>query len=272
MLLKKQYNTFFPPIVCIGTCSNFIKISKIEIRFGRYVGRRELIQLGILLSIPTLTGCGKLSIQPILRSSEETLPNSFARLLPEPWLIKPLKVKSNFAKDQLTIPPNSDLIAIGDGWISELEKESLQPISEERISTRFDYQTKEFLKGFGPELALRLFPIGVSPWVMLFRNGEPWASSAKEGWNVLLDPDLRGRVVLPSSPRFVMSIANKIDEPDALRKLRIQALTFDDRNSLNWILSGKARVVILPLIRCFSSLIRDPRIIILEKIVNDYKL
>ena len=57
-----------------------------------------------------------------------------------------------------------------------------------------------------------------------------------------------------------MSIANTIDEPDALRNLRIQAITFDDRNSLNWILSGKARVAILPLVRCFSSLIRDPRL------------
>ena len=35
---------------------------------------------------------------------------------------------------------------------------------------------------------------------------------------------------------------------------------FDDRNSLNWILAGKARVAILPLYRCFRSLSKDPRL------------
>jgi len=223
------------------------------------ISRRELIQLGLFVSIPALASCSKDSTLPIFRISEETLPKQLTRSLPKRWLIKPLKPKSKFESDQLVIPTNTDLVAIGDGWVSQLSKESLRPIEAENLLPRLDIQAKVFLKGFGSELASRIFPIGVSPWVMLFRNGEPWLSRAKKGWDVLLDPDLTGKVVFPASPRLVMSIANQIDESDALQKLRIQALTFDDRNALNWILSGKARVAILPLYRCFRSLIKDPR-------------
>ena len=76
----------------------------------------------------------------------------------------------------------------------------------------------------------------------------------------MLDPALKGRVVLPQSPRLVMSLAERMQVADGLRQLRAQAYTFDDRQGLNWLFQGKARVAVLPLQRCLPSLRRDPRL------------
>ena len=76
---------------------------------------------------------------------------------------------------------------------------------------------------------------------------------------MLLDPQLKGKFVFPSSPRVVIDLADRLEQPDALRRLRRQALTFDDRQAVNWLLKGVAKVVVLPLQRCLSLLRRDPR-------------
>lgn len=223
--------------------------------------RREFFQLSLLAGLAGIVGCGKSSFHPILSSaSSENLPKELLKALPEPWVFKSLEVGSGQDLFQSAVNSGADLLAIGDGWIPEFLKEELYPIQSEAILSRLDRQAKEFLEGFGLTISAKILPIGVSPWVMLFRNGEKWLSRANEGWNVLLDPELTGHLVLPASPRLIMSLADRIEETDGLRKLRQQALTFDDRNGLNWLLSGKARVVILPLYRCFRSLSRDPRL------------
>ena len=108
------------------------------------------------------------------------------------------------------------------------------------------------MERFGPEMSQRILPIGVSPWVMLFRNGKEWLPQAQEGSSVLLDNDLTGRVVLPESPRVVISIAERLDEPDALMRLRSQALTFDDRNALSVtmiIICSLTKIILFPITR-----------------------
>ena len=95
---------------------------------------------------------------------------------------------------------------------------------------------------------------------MLFRNGSAWLEAAQGGWDVLLDPTLAGRVVLPASPRFVIDLADRLGGEEALRRLRAQLLTMDDRQATSWLLKGEARVVVLPLQRCMALLRQDPRL------------
>ncbi len=222
--------------------------------------RREFFRLSLLAALVGITGCGKGLSPPIISAASETLPQELLKALPTPWVYKPLEITSRLGLSQLVVNSSSDLFAIGDGWIPELSKESIQPITAQNLSSRFSRQAQEFLESFGHETSKRVFPIGVSPWVILFRNGHDLLSRAQDGWNILLDPDLTGRLVLPESPRVIISLADRIEEADGLRKLREQALTLDDRNSLNWVLSGKARAAILPLSRCFNILSRDPRL------------
>ncbi len=225
------------------------------------IGRRGFLRVGLLAGLYGLAGCSPLEARPVLRAAPETLPKKWRRLLPSPWRFKKLEI-NNEGKDFFTTAFDSgnDLLAVGDGWLSTLPKNELQPIGSSAPYDRLNSQARNFLISLGPELGKKVFPVGVTPWVLLFRRGEQWISKAKLDWQVLLDPRLKGRLVLPESPRIVMSLAQTIDVENALGRLRKQAFTFDDRNAMNWVLSGDARVAVLPLQRCFPALKHDPRL------------
>ncbi len=224
------------------------------------LSRRKLLRLGFLAGLSGLLGCGIGRPRPQLTSAPETLPKKWRRALPAPWRYKPIEPFSGVNPFAESISNGTDLLALGDGWLSELSQELLQPIGLASFRDRFDFQAVNFLNGLGPEMASRVLPVWVSPWVLVFRNGNEWISRARETWDVLLDQGLKGFVVLPQSPRLIMSIADQIDRPDSLRELRGQAIAADDRYSLNWILEGKARVAVLPLHKCLSILRMDPRL------------
>jgi hypothetical protein len=95
---------------------------------------------------------------------------------------------------------------------------------------------------------------------MLFRGEPTLRNQAANSWEVLLDPELKGKVLFPSSPRLVMSLTAHMQTPDALRQLRQAAISFDDRHALNWLLQGDAQVAVLPLQRCMGALLRDQRL------------
>jgi hypothetical protein len=94
--------------------------------------------------------------------------------------------------------------------------------------------------------------------VIVLRNRPDLARRAAEGWSLLLDPSLRQRLVLPSSPR--VCIALMAADPARLARLRRQALAHDDRNGLNLLLSGEADAAVLPRQPVVPLLRRDPRL------------
>jgi hypothetical protein len=94
--------------------------------------------------------------------------------------------------------------------------------------------------------------------VLLLRNRPDLLRRAAEGWALLLDPSLRGRVVLPASPRVTIALVD--GDPARLRRLRAQALAYDDRHGLNLLLGGEAEALVLPRRRVVPLLQRDPRL------------
>ena len=133
-------------------------------------------------------------------------------------------------------------------------------LTEQLLDGKLDAKARAFLASLPSRRSAQVLPVGVSPWVMVLRRREPWLGAARRSWDVLLDPVLQGRIVLPASPRWVMNLADHLDGDDPLPRLRQQALTLDDRQALNWLLKGEARLVVLPLQRCMSLLRRDPRL------------
>ncbi len=101
---------------------------------------------------------------------------------------------------------------------------------------------------------------GFSPWVMVIRRDGKTSPALEAGWDALLDPELKGKLLLPSSPRLLISLSERMGDGDALRRLRASALSFDDRFGMNWLLQGDARVAVLPLQRCMATIQRDPRL------------
>ncbi len=228
--------------------------------------RRKLLRLSFLASFGMLASCGIDKSKAVLMTSKETFPKEFLAALPSAWRYEFFKSQfygENFERFSLE---DIDMLAIGDGWIHKFPFEKFKPIGAHELFSRMEGSVENFMYGLGSDFSSRVFPIGFSPWVMVFRNGEPWLNQALEGWEVLLDNRLEKQIILPNSPRLIISLASKMRDPNALTILRKQAKTYDDRNGLNWILSNKASVAVLPLQRCMKSIRKDPRLkIVLPK-------
>ncbi len=222
--------------------------------------RRDFLRLSISGSLLGLSGCLPSSQKAFVSSVDGFLPKEVFSDLPKPWKFRPLQVKAKENPFTSQLDRDVDLIALSDGWLSALNPSDLHPIKLGKLTSRLSTKAQTFIQSLGPTLSNKVFPIGLSPWVMLFRNGEAWLDDANDSWNVLLDKRLNGEIIFPRSPRLVISIAEKITKPDSLNRLIRQSKAFDDRNALNWVLSGKARVAVLPLHRCTSSLFGDPRL------------
>ena len=222
--------------------------------------RHLLLQFGGAAGLALLAGCRRGVAAPRLLAAAETVPGRWQKALPSPWQFLPLK-----AEDAITLQDKAqreavDLVALTDGWLSSFPPDLLQPVQTAPLQMQLDQTAAEFLQLQGAARAAQLLPVAVSPWVMVFRHGDQWRSRAADSWEVLLDPALSGQVVLPKSPRLVIDLADRMDAPDALRRLRRQVLTYDDRQGINWLLKDKARVLVTPLQRCMTLLRRDPRL------------
>ena len=215
--------------------------------------RRHVLQMIGATGTVLLAGCRPATASPTLMAPAGVLPKPWAEALPKPWRLTLAPSQQDWTPaDQA----RADLLVMGDGWLAAHPVETLQPIAAEPLRRQLDRQAKALLDDLGA-LQDRVLPLAVSPWVMLMRDD---SAVEQEGWPLLLDSALAGRVVLPASPRLVMSLADHLGGGQSLSALRRQALTFDDRQATNWLLKGEARVVVLPLNRCITLLRRDPRL------------
>jgi spermidine/putrescine-binding protein len=57
-----------------------------------------------------------------------------------------------------------------------------------------------------------------------------------------------------------LSIAQKINSSNSFKKLKSQAMLFDDKNMLNWLINSDACVAIVPYSLCSKYLKIDPRL------------
>ena len=221
-------------------------------RLGSLSRRHVLQMIGATGSV-VLAGCRQATAAPTLMAPAGVLPKPWADALPKPWRLTLAPSQQDWKPQDRA---RADLLVIGDGWLESHQADSLQPIASEPLFRQLDGQAKSLLGALGA-LQGRVLPLAVSPWVMLLRDD---GAVAQEGWPLLLDSAWAGRVVLPVSPRLVMSLADHLGGGQALSQLRRQVLTFDDRQASNWLLKGDARVVVLPLNRCIALLRRDPRL------------
>jgi putative spermidine/putrescine transport system substrate-binding protein len=219
------------------------------------LSRRRLLQLGAVAGLGLLAGCRREG--PRLLSARGELPAAWTRRMPATWGLEsfdgPDEVLSAAAAS------SAALLQLSDGWAGELDHASLQPVGSEALQARLVPLSRPVSRLFAAEGAPRLaFPWSCSPWVLLLRNRSDLVRRRVEGWNLLLDPSLRGRLVLPSSPRLAIALVE--GDPVRLRRLRAQALAYDDRDGLSLLLAGDADALVLPRRRVVPLLQRDPRL------------
>ena len=221
------------------------------------LNRRRFLQFAALTAAAGLSGCSRGGSVPTLRATQDILPSVWRRDLPAPWRFAALPGATAL---ESSWPLPTDLLALTDGWLSVISPERLQPIAVDALVSRLGPAGQRFLNESPSAWKSLLLPVAFSPWVMVIRRDGSNVPSPAAGWDALLDPAFQGKLLLPSSPRLLISLAERMEDRDALRRLRAAALSFDDRFGLNWLLQGDARVALLPLQRCMSALQRDPRL------------
>ena len=227
-------------------------------------GRREFIKYGLISSLFFLSGCSTPQKKLVLRGVSNSFPSEFVNSLSTDWEFFPIKgIELNKFPNNSTLQEKTDLLVVNDGWISDLPINSLQEIKADIIRNNFSKQTSSFLDGLGEDYKKKLLPLAVSPWVILFRNEDSLALKNKDSWEVIFSSSLTNQIVFPNSPYLLISIAQKLDLVNDLSRIKSQAKSFDDRNALNWLVSGRANAAVLPLSSCVDSLIEDPRLSVL---------
>jgi len=233
--------------------------------------RRQLLQLGLgsgaTLLLPTaLSGC-RWGDGPLLVAVKGGIPAPWTDKLPAPWRARLLAsapavlqaLGSGKAPRSAAPPPG--LVSLPDGWASEIPLSRLRPFSAPGVLARLAAAAQPVSRLYqAPGQPPLAFPWAFSPWVIALRSQPQLAARARgeEGWQVLADPALRRRLVLPASPRVSIELCG--GDLGRLRTLRAQALAYDDADALNLLLSGEATAAVVPLQRLIPLLRRDPRL------------
>jgi len=223
------------------------------------LSRRQLLAQGAgLLPAALLAGCSRGSGPSVLTVSGD-LPKAWLSDLPRPWSLQEVEATRQVLAALSEGRPGAGLVQLSDGWASSLERRQLQPFAAPGLLARLVPAAAAVSRLYGPsEQAPLAFPWAVSPWVLALRNRPDLLEQARQSWDVLLDPSLKGALVLPSSPRI--SIALMQADPGRLRRLRANALAYDEANGLNLLLRGKATAAVLPQQRLIPLLRQDPRL------------
>jgi len=219
--------------------------------------------------------------QPQLLSVKGDLPKAWLQELPSPWqpraLESPEQLLSLVDRSALQEQPlaGAALLALGDGWAQQLDRARLQPLEAPALLEQLAPMAQAPSRLFAAEGAVPLaFPWAFGTWLLVLRSRPDLWRQRELGWSLLLDPSLRGKVVLPSSPRVVIELAlrqlglssgdpqalSNPALPQQLSQLVGQALALDERDGLNLLLAGEADAAVVPCHRAIPLLKKDPRL------------
>lgn len=220
--------------------------------------RRQLLQLGAAALPLLLGGCQQNRHQ--LLASRGDLPSLWTARLPRDWTLHSLDAPAAVSAALRGAAGQRPALAqLWDGWASALPAEALQPFRAPELLRRLAPLAEPASRLFAPEGTPTLaFPWAVDPWVLVLRDRPDLVRRQEAGWDLLLDPSLRGRIVLPSSPRLTLSLVQA--DPRRLHQLRRATLANDERDGLSLLLSGAAEAMVLPRRRAVPLLRSDPRL------------
>ena len=228
--------------------------------FSKFATRREFLNCGKLSLLFLLNSCSNLPDNLKIALQSSFYPKSFKDTIPKDW--KQEKINFEYIKLQKNrnIIFNSDFTLINDGWIDSLDFAEFEIINEYQLIKNLDKRSIDYLGSFNQNQRSKLFRIGVVPYTIVIKNNKELINSARTSWDFLLSKKLTGKIIFPQSPRIILSIAKKINLSNSLKKLKDQAMVFDDKNMLNWLINSDACVAIVPYSLCSKYLKIDPRL------------
>ncbi len=228
--------------------------------FSKIATRRKFLNCAKLSLLFLLNSCSNLSNKLRISLQNSFYPKSFKDTIPKDWEQEKINFESIELQKNRKIIFNSDFTLINDGWITSINFELFEKINEYPLIENLDKRSIDFLGSFNEDQSSKLFPIGLVPYTIIIKNNKELINSARTSWDFLLSKKLTGKIIFPQSPRIIFSIAKKINSSNSLQKLKSQAMLFDDKNMLNWLINSDACVAIVPYSLCSKYLKIDPRL------------
>ena len=222
----------------------------------QFQNRREFLNLTKLSVAFLLTSCGLNSRKFNLGIQSKFYPDAFLKSLPKNWIrnninFSDLDVNNNYEK--------SELLIINDGWLNSINFERFKNL-ENNFNNKLDSRAEVFLDSIPIENRNKLIPIGVIPYVVVIKNNRDLKISADQTWDFLLSENLKNKIIVPNSPRLLISIAERMKTDNALPKLISQVHSFDEKNALNWLINSDISIAIMPYSICYESIKIDSRL------------
>ena len=207
---------------------------------SKFSTRREFLNCGKLSLLFLLNSCSNLPNKKQIAIQNSFYPQSFKDTIPKDWRKENINFESIQPQKNRNAILNSDFTLINDGWITSINLMEFERINEYPLNENLDKRSRDFLESFNENQRTRLFPIGVVPYAIIIKNNKELVNSARISWDFLLSKKLTGKIIFPQSPRIIFSISERINSSDSLKKLKSQAMFFDDKNMLNWLINSDA--------------------------------
>ena len=228
--------------------------------FKEYPSRRQFLNFGKLSLLFLLNSCSN-SLRKIKISFQSSFyPKSLKDTFPSIWIQENIKFSNHELEKNKIKLSKSDFVLINDGWLDSINFVDFQNINNLFSNNLLDNRSKDLLKSFKEYQREKLFPIGVIPYAVIIKNNKDLLHDASKSWDFLLAKKLKGKIILPQSPRITISISKKISAKDSLSQLKAQAMLFEDKNSINWLINSNASVAIIPFSLCEKYLRYDSRL------------
>ena len=228
--------------------------------FSKFATRREFLNYGKLSLLFLLNSCSNISNKVKIALQSSFYPEAFIDIIPKEWEKEKIVFESIQLKKNRNTIFKTDLTLVNDGWINSIDFALFEKINKNPLNGYLDKRSIDFLGSFNQNQRSKLFPIGVVPYTIIIKNNKELINSARTSWDFLLSKKLTGKIIFPQSPRIILSIAQKINSSNSLKKLKSQAMLFDDKNMLNWLINSDAIVAIVPHSLCSKYLKIDPRL------------
>ncbi|MBO8216769.1 hypothetical protein [Prochlorococcus marinus] len=228
--------------------------------FSKFATRREFLNCGKLSLLFLLNSCSNTPNKVKISLQNSFYPESFKDTIPKDWNQEKINFESIQLQKNRNEIFNSEFTLINDGWITSIDFNEFEKINDYPLIENLDKRSIDFLGSFNQNQRNKLFPIGVVPYTIIIKNNKEFINSARTSWDFLLSKKLTGKIIFPQSPRIILSIAQKINSSNSLKKLKSQAMLFDDKNMLNWLINTDASVAIVPYSLCSKYLKIDPRL------------
>ena len=221
--------------------------------------RKKFLDVAKLSLAFLLVSCQNISKRISLGFQKRIIPESLIETIPNGW------IKRNLNKSQNKVNLNFkefDLVLLNDGWLNGVNLTDFINIDKSLLE-KIDDRSKTFLNSWDINDRNKLFPIGIIPYAVIVKNNRKIKLDNNKSWDFLLSDNFKGRIILPDSPRIVISLANKISRKNSLKALLNQNYIYDDKNAIDWLINTDAVIAVMPLTQCIKFLKIDSRLSII---------